>query len=58
MPPLRRGIAATLFALEGDGALLRVVEPVDDVEHRRLARAIRPDDRADLALHDVEAKCR
>src|SRR5690606_41091122 len=33
---------------------LRRVEAVDDIEHRRLARAVRPDDGADLALADVE----
>ena len=43
-----------LLALEGDGAFLRVVEAVDDVEHRRLAGAVGADDGADLALPDVE----
>src|SRR5690606_9328075 len=38
-----------------DRALLRVVEAVDDVEHRLLARAVRTDDGADLALADFEA---
>ena len=37
-----------------DLALLRVVEAVDDVQHRRLAGAVRADDRPDLALADVE----
>src|SRR5690606_8257178 len=37
-----------LLAAEGDGAYLRRVEAIDDIEHRRLARAIRPDDGADL----------
>src|SRR5581483_6571455 len=40
--------------LEGDAALLRRVEAVDDVEHRGLAGAVRADDGADLALADVE----
>ncbi len=35
-------------------ALLRVVEAVDDVEHRGLAGAVRTDDGAHLALPDVE----
>src|SRR5581483_8383033 len=41
-------------ALEGDTAALRLVEAVDDVEHRRLARTVRADDGADLALANVE----
>src|SRR5262249_42827389 len=40
--------------LVGNGAFLRVVEAVDDVEHRRLARAVRADDGADLALPDIQ----
>jgi hypothetical protein len=43
-----------LLAAEPDLALLRVVEAVDDVEHRRLAGAVRADDGADLALMHVE----
>src|SRR5262249_18420171 len=46
--------ASTRPALEGDTALLRMVEAVDDVEHRRLAGAVRADDGADLALAHVE----
>ena len=42
------------LALEGDAAFLRMVEAVDDVEHRGLAGAVRADDGADLALADVE----
>jgi hypothetical protein len=34
---------------------LRMIKPVDDVEHRRLAGAVGPDDRADLTLVNVEA---
>ena len=34
---------------------LRMVDAVDHVEHRALARAVRPDDRADLVLAHVEA---
>jgi hypothetical protein len=41
-------------ALEGDAALLRMIEAVDDVEHRRFARAVGADDGADFALADVE----
>src|SRR5712671_6059014 len=40
--------------LEGDAPVLRTVEAVDDVEHGRLAGAVRADDGADLALADVE----
>ena len=36
-------------------ALLRVVDAVDDVEHRALAGAVRADDGADLVLAHVEA---
>ena len=57
MPPHRRLVRAHLGArraLEGDAAVLRRVEAVDDVEHRGLAGAVRPDDRADLALADIE----
>ena len=42
------------LALESNVAVLRVIEAVDDVEHRRLAGAIRPDDRTDLAFLDIE----
>src|SRR5262249_21570026 len=41
-------------SLEGDAALLRVIEAVDDVEQRGLAGAIGADDGADLAFADVE----
>src|SRR5262249_43958210 len=37
-----------------DGALLRMIEAVDDIEHRRLAGAVRPDDREDLVLADLD----
>mmetsp|Transcript_2863 Transcript_2863/g.4911 ORF Transcript_2863/g.4911 Transcript_2863/m.4911 type:complete len:324 (+) Transcript_2863:201-1172(+) len=35
-------------------ALLRIVEPADDVQHRGLARPVWPDDRTDLAFAHVE----
>src|SRR5262249_60072104 len=38
------------LAAEGDAPFLRLIEAVDDVEQRRLAGAVRPDDGADLAL--------
>ena len=47
--------APARLALPGDGACLRVIEAVDDVEHRGLAGAVRADDREDLVLADVEA---
>ena len=50
---MRAHLGASL-ALEGDAAFLRLIEAVDDVEHRGLAGAVRPDDGADLALADVE----
>ena len=57
MPPARRLVGrmrGARLALEGDAALLRLIEAVDDVEHRGLAGAVRADDGADLALADVE----
>ena len=48
-PHFRAGLA-----LEGDAALLRRIEAVDDIEHRGLAGAVRSDDGADLALADIE----
>jgi hypothetical protein len=50
---MRAHIGARL-ALECDASLLRVVESVDDIEHRRLAGAIRPDNGPDFALADIE----
>src|SRR5262249_60673349 len=44
----------TRLTLERDAALLRVIEAVDDVEHRGLARAVRADDGADLAFAGIE----
>src|SRR5215467_12801876 len=44
----------TRLALERDAALLRVIEAVDDVEHRGLARAVRANNGADLAFADIE----
>ena len=38
-----------------DRALLRLVDAVDAVEHRALARAVRADDGAYLVLADIEA---
>src|SRR5262245_57847743 len=40
--------------LEGDAALLRVIEAVDDVEQRSLAGPVRTDNGADLAFANVE----
>src|SRR5205823_14379894 len=45
---------AALAALERDSALLRMIDPVDDVEHRGFAGAVRPDDGADLVLANIE----
>ena len=42
------------LALERDHTLLRVIEAVDDVEHRRLAGAVGANDGAHLALADIE----
>jgi hypothetical protein len=43
-----------LFSLEADLALLRVVDAVQYVEHRRLTGAVRPDDGAHLMRAHVE----
>src|SRR5262249_37657990 len=50
---LRSG-AGHVGAGEGDAALVRAVDPGDDVEQRGLARAVRPDEANDLAVVDVE----
>ena len=42
------------FAFEGDLANLRIVETVDDVQHRGFTGAVRTDDRANFALVDIE----
>src|ERR1700681_844433 len=41
-------------SLEGDGAAIRMIEAVDDVEHRGFAGAVRSDDGANFALPDVK----
>src|SRR5262249_17823759 len=41
-------------ALECDGAVVRVIEAVDDVEHRGFAGAVGADDGANFALSDAE----
>jgi hypothetical protein len=46
--------AAPLLSPERDRPLLRTVDAVDHVEHRALARAVGPDDRAHLVLAHVE----
>ena len=50
----RRGREMRVVALEGHGPGGRVDDPGDDVEERRLAGAVRPDDADDRALRDVE----
>ncbi len=42
------------LTLECDAPLLGLIEPVDDIEHRRLAGTVRPDNRANLAFMDIE----
>src|SRR3546814_3089805 len=51
----RRDVGAhgpALDAAKLDAALLRMIEAVDDVQHRGLAGAVRPDDRQNLVLAD------
>src|SRR5271165_5197947 len=52
---LMRAHAAALLPLERDKARRRMIKAVDHVQHRSLARAVRPDDGANLTLADVEA---
>src|SRR5262249_44048439 len=40
--------------LKGDGAMIRMIKAVDDVEHRGFARAVGADDGANFTLSDVE----
>ncbi len=49
---------APLLAPEHDAALLRVIDAVDHVQHRTLARAVGADDRADLVLARHRTRCR
>ena len=54
---VRGGVRAhtlTDRALESDTARLRLVEAVDDVEHRGFAGAVRSDDGANFALANIE----
>ena len=57
--PLFRGVMGphllTGFPLEGDGALLRMVDAVDAVEHAALAGPVRADDGEDFMLAYLEA---
>ena len=48
--------AEQVVALEEHPALGRLIDPADDVEHRRLARAVRTDEATDLAFVDGEAE--
>ena len=50
---MRRG-AEEAFAVEGDLAGIRPVEPRDQVEERRLAGAVRSDQAGDLTVLDAE----
>ena len=50
------GTASRSRAVEVHRARGRVVDPADDVEHRRLAGAVGPDQAADLALVDREGE--
>src|SRR4029079_8403210 len=60
--PLARDLvgleAADALTREPDVALGRLVDAGDEVEQRRLARAVRPDHAHDLALVDVEVELR
>ncbi len=49
-----RRSAEEALAVEDDVARVRAVEASDDVEGRRLARPVRPDQPGDLTLPDVE----
>ena len=47
--------ARDVVPLEADAAGCRLVDAADEIEDRRLAGAVRADDREDLALVDAEA---
>ena len=49
-----RGHREQVLAREGDAPRRRLVEAAEAVEQRRLAGAVGPDERADLALLDLE----
>jgi len=49
-----RGDAADLGAIDRDGAAAQRIEAGNDVDQRRLARAVRPDQAQDLALAHIE----
>ena len=51
---LPRGVDRHRFAVEHDLALVRVVEPVEDVHQRRLAGPVLPEQRVDLAALQLE----
>jgi hypothetical protein len=53
-PPHRAASASGPSPLEGDHPDLRMIEPVDHVEHRGLAGPVGADDGADLTLVNVE----
>jgi hypothetical protein len=52
---VRRHVQQVL-TLEQHSALGRLVDPADDVEHRRFPGAVRPDQPTDLARVDREAE--
>ncbi len=51
---LMRFHRTTLGAVEPNFALLRMIKPVDHIQHRGLACAVRPNDRPDFTLADVK----
>ena len=51
---LPRGVDRDRLAVEQDLALVRVVEPVEDVHQRRLAGPVLPEQRMDLAALELE----
>src|SRR5581483_9561720 len=51
---LVRRVMGDVAAAEGDRALARMVQPVDRAQRRRLARAVRADERDDLAVAHLD----
>src|SRR6185436_18281293 len=47
--------AAAYFTAEANRALLRMINAIDDVQHRTFAGAIGADDRANLAFANLES---
>ena len=50
-------VLAEVVAVEQDAALVRIVEPGEQLDQRRLARAVLADQRQHLARREREGEC-